>query len=298
MNEIKKTEKITAIILNYKNYQDVFNCILSLKKQILNQEQKLDILIIDNGSQDDNTHKLKKKFPQYSYIFNPTNLGFARGVNQGIEFTRADSDYFLLVNNDAELAPNCLAKLIKESRGEALAGPAICYKNKPDVIWQAGGFFSQLRMNIINPFKNKHYSSQGTQTADFLSGCVLLIPKKIIQRLGLFDEKFFFYGEDLDYCLRSKQAGINCLYCAEARAWHNIDDIATSRSSAFVLENLAFAYTLILKKHFPKLKIYGYILFYLLYSPFRLYQIIKGGHRLINIFSWFKGGNRARKIKI
>jgi len=297
MNENSENISITAIILNYKNYNDVYNCIISLEKQNLTSRQNLSLLIIDNGSQDDNTKKLQQEFPQHKFIFNNANLGFAKAVNQGIKAKQDQSDYFLLVNNDAELAPDCLSHLLITSQNSAITGPAICYKNKPETIWQSGGFFSKLRMNIVNPLKNKTYKKQAPQKVNFLSGCVLLIPKKIILKLGLFDENLFFYGEDLDYCLRAKSQNIDINYCAEARAWHNIENIASSRTSAFVLENIAFSYIYNLKKHFFNLKLYGYLLFILAYSPFRLYQIIKGGNSVKNIFPWFKGAYRAYKTK-
>jgi len=288
---------ITAIILNYRNYHDIKKCIFSLESQKIDINDALHILIIDNGSQDENTKKLQQEFPRHQFIFNSTNLGFAKAVNQGIRLTQNQSDYFLLVNNDAELAPECLSTLIANSNHSAITGPAICYKDKPEKIWQSGGVFSKLRLNAINPLKNKPYKKESPQKVDFLSGCVLLLPKKIILELGLFDENLFFYGEDLDYCLRAKSHGIDINYCAEARSWHNIKDIVGSRTSAFVLENLAFSYIYIIKKHFSYLKLYGYFLFVFAYSPFRLYQIIKGHNRIKNIYFWFKGAYRAFKIK-
>jgi len=289
--------QITAIILNYRNYKDIKQCILSLENQKIDTNYNLHILIIDNGSQDQNTKQLQQDFPQHQFVFNNTNFGFAKAVNQGIKLTQKQSDYFLLVNNDAELATDCLGTLITNSNHSAITGPAICYKNDPEKIWQSGGFFSKLRLNTLNPLKNKPYKKQAPQKVDFLSGCVLLIPKKIILKLGLFDENLFFYGEDLDYCLRAKFNKIDINYCAEARAWHNIEDIASSRTSAFVLENLAFSYIYIIKKHFPYLKLYGYFLFIFAYSPFRLYQIIKGRNNIKNIFYWFEGAYRAIKTK-
>jgi GT2 family glycosyltransferase len=290
---MKKT--ITAIILNYKNYSDIYTCIISLEKQVLPNNYQIKILIIDNGSEDDSTSRLQIKFPEYQYIFNQKNLGFAKAVNQGIKLTQNQSDYFLLVNNDAELDPECLSTLIAYSNNSAVTGPAICYKDEPEKIWQSGGFFSKLRLNTINPLKNKPYKKELSQKVDFLSGCVLLLPKKIILELGLLDENLFFYGEDLDYCLRVKSHNIDITYCAQARAWHNIKNIAENRTSAFVLENLAFSYIYIIKKHFSSLKLYGYFIFIFIYSPFRFYQIIKGDNNLKNIFYWFKGAYRAAK---
>ena len=288
--------KIIAIILNYKKYEDVCLCISSLEKQILPENCSLKILVIDNNSGDDSTLKIQKEYPKHSYIFNKENYGFAKGVNQGINLSYEESDFFLLVNNDAVLEQDCLNKLLEKNKGETLAGPVIFYKDKPDIVWQGGGYFSKLKMNIVVPDKNKRLVSTETKEVDFLSGCILLIPKKVIDKIGKLDEEFFFYGEDLDFCLRTKKAGIKILYCPKAKAWHNIQEVAASRTSSFVLKNLAFSYNLIIRKHYPEFKMYGLFLFIFVYTPFRLYQIIKGGNSWKNIKEWIKGGLKVWKI--
>jgi hypothetical protein len=287
---------INAIILNYKNYKDTRECIISLEKQIIPEGYSLKILIIDNNSEDDSTLKIQKEYPQYTYIFNNENYGFAKGVNQGIDLKFKESDFFLLVNNDAILEKNCLNNLLEISKGKALVGPVIFYKDNPDTVWQGGGFYSKIRMNIVVPDKNKKIVSTKIKKVEFLSGCILLIPKKVIDIVGKLDEKFFFYGEDLDFCLRAKKKHVEILYSPNVKAWHNIEDITSSRTSSFVLKNLAFSYNLIIKKHFPKFKTYGLFLFIFIYTPFRLYQIIKGKSDLKNIKEWIKGGLKVWKI--
>lgn len=280
---------IRVIILNYNNYHDLKNCINSLLHQSLPAEYKLEMLIIDNNSRDGSTLKLKSEFPDLSYIFNDENKGFAKGVNQGIKQYLDTSDYFLLVNNDAELEKECLHKLIEE--GADITGPTIFYKNKAEKIWQAGGYYQKSRMNIQSPLKNKKLPKNiGSHKVDFLSGCVLLINKQTIEKIGLFDEDFFFYGEDLEFCLRAKKSDLKIVYSPNASAWHNIEDISQSRTSPFVLNNLAKSYFLIIRKHFPAFLVYGIFLFLFLYTPFRLYQLIKGKNKISNIFYWFKGG--------
>ena len=202
---------ITAIILNYNNYYDLKNCIISLLKQKLPENYLLNIIIIDNNSIDNSTFKIQKEFPQLIYIYNNENKGFAKGVNQGIDFAIKESDYFLLVNKDAELELNCLNILIEKSNDRAITGPVIMYKENKNVVWQGGGFFSKLRMNVIVPDKNKTNFKKRDQSVDFLSGCVLLIPKRALELTGKFDEDFFFYGEDLDFCLRAKKENIKII---------------------------------------------------------------------------------------
>ncbi|PKM87926.1 hypothetical protein CVU83_02405, partial [Candidatus Falkowbacteria bacterium HGW-Falkowbacteria-2] len=232
------------------------------------------------------------------YIYNENNLGFSKGVNQGIRTSFEESDYFLLVNNDAELEENCCSELINESQNEAITGPAIYYKGEPDIIWQGGGRFSRLKMNIVVPDKNKTLSDTSTASVDFLSGCVMLLPKSAIRKLGGFDEAFYFYGEDLDLSLRATKNNIPVKYVKAAKAYHNIKRAAESRTNSFVLDNLAFSYILLTRKHFPLHLPYAILLFIFLYTPFRFYQIIKGGNSAKNILAWLHGGWRAITIKL
>jgi len=291
---------ITVIILNYKNYTDLKNGLQSLEAQILPADHQLRVIIIDNGSADDSTSRLKAGFPQPTYIFNSQNLGFAAGVNQGLKIALDASDYFLLLNNDASLEPTALKQLLTVmNESVALAGPTIFYKADPNLIWQAGGYFKLLKMGLSVPLKNKiRPAGLKPQAVEFLSGCALLINKTALKNIGYFDDNFFFYGEDLDFSWRAKQAGYQIIYVPAATAWHNIAPGGASRSSAFALNNLAKSYFLIIRKHLPTGLAYGLFLFIFIYTPFRFYQIIKGGAKIKNILAWLAGGLSGLNIKL
>lgn len=286
---------ITAIVLNRNNYEDLRACLISLSSQKIGPRYRLRLVVIDNGSSDGSSHRIQQEFPGYEYIFNEKNLGFARSVNQGIA-RFPDSDHFLLVNNDATLASDCLEKLLAAKAD--LAGPTIYYKNQPGKIWQSGGYFHKYKMGISIPLKNRALENNRTRTVGFLSGCVLLVSRHALGIIDGFDDRFFFYGEDLDLCLRARAAGLKISYVAEASAWHNIEEVAKSRTNPFVLENLAFSFILVGRKHFPALAAYILFLFIFVYTPFRFYQIIKGGQNPKNILSWLRGGWAGLTAKI
>ena len=291
------TLKLTVIILNYKKYEDLHRAISSVNNQIGLNNLEIKIHITDNASGDENTKKIQQCFPLNSYMYNKENLGFARAVNQAIKLN-IGSDYFMLLNDDAEIAPDCLKNLLKNNQQDAIVGPAIFYKSKPDTIWQGGGYFNKYKLGIIIPEKNKRLLKENRENVDFLSGCVILIPKKLIEKIGYFDEKFFFYGEDLDFCIRAKKSGFKIIYERKAHAWHNIEDISKDRTSPFVLENLAIAYFLIIRKHFKIFRFYGIFLFVFLYTPFRFFQILKGGGNIQSIKYWILGGKIGWQKKI
>ena len=145
----------------------------------------------------------KKNSPNTNMFSIEKIMVFAKGVNQGIDLSY-DSDYFLLVNNDAELDNNCLNLLLEASYGEALVGPAIFYKNNPEIIWQGGGFFSKLKMNITVPDKNKKLILEESQEVDFLSGCILLIPKKSNSSSRKIRRKIFLLWRGFGFLFKSQ----------------------------------------------------------------------------------------------
>ena len=295
--------KITAIILNFNNYEDLKECLKSIELQDANKEHEINVVIIDNNSEDESTQKIKIEFPKHEYIFNTENLGFSKGVNQGIKKTWNNSDLFILINNDAYLEASCINELlssIEEFDNVGISGPKIFYKHKPEIIWQSGGFFKKIKMGISVKDKNKEFkkTKKKFNDVDFVSGCIMLLNKKMLEKIGLFDENFFFYGEDLDICLRAKKLGFRVIYNSEATSWHNIKEITKTRTSPFVLENLSKSYALIAKKHYPNLIVYSSLIFLLLYTPFRMLQIIIGGNNILNIKFWIKGFFDGLKIKI
>jgi GT2 family glycosyltransferase len=127
----------------------------------------------------------------------------------------------------------------------------------------------------------------------------MLIKREVFEKIGLFDENFFFYGEDLDFCLRAANSGFKILYFPKASAYHNIREIEGSRTSKFVMFNLGKSFFMIIRKHFSFVYlVYGIFLFIFIYSPFRFYQILKGKNRLSNILSWLRGGYSGLTIKL
>jgi GT2 family glycosyltransferase len=261
-----------------------------LINQKLTENAKTNFVIIDNGSIDFSTREIEKKYPNFIYLYNKDNMGFSYAVNQGIKLV-PETDFFCLVNNDAFVDPYMVDTLISSQKGvPGISGPVIFYKDKPDIVWQGSGVFSLLKMGVIVPEKNKRFFDKKIKNPDFISGCVMMIHKKVFDTVGYFDEKFFFYGEDLDFCLRAKKIGFQINYVPSAKAWHAISDIRVTRTNVFVLKNIAISYFLIVRKHYPCYFPYALLLFIFLYTPFRVYQILSGGSNISNTISWIRGG--------
>ncbi|MGB9902666.1 glycosyltransferase family 2 protein [Methanothrix sp.] len=289
---------IYAIILNYNNYLDTKECIESIHHSI----HPVDcIILVDNGSKDGSIEKLEKEYGlsnKIKIIKNKINLGFSGGVNIGIQqILRATNvEYILLINNDALIDVNCLTELLKvasKSEDIGIVGPRIFYFKDNDRIWQGGGYFSKLKSGIVVPEKNrlsKQCLADKEKEVDFISGCVMLVSKKVFEKVGLFDEDFFFYSEDVDFCLRAKKAGFSLFYVPSAIAWHKISNISKDRTSPFALYHLARSRLIMLRKNFPYWYfLYSILIQFFIYTPYRLWQIFNGSRQIEAFWAWLIG---------
>ncbi|MBT9138509.1 MAG: N-acetylglucosaminyl-diphospho-decaprenol L-rhamnosyltransferase [Syntrophomonadaceae bacterium] len=287
---------IQAIVLNWNNYIDTKECIESLQQSCL---KLFGVVVVDNGSQDGSSERLQQDFSECShikFIRNESNYGFARGVNVGIRYALdQNAEYIFLLNNDAIVDKNCIGHLFAEVNKDpfvGIAGPRIFYYKDPQRIWQGGGYFSRIKTGVINPEKNKLAVefSEETKYVTFLTGCAMLIKCEVFEKIKCFDEDYFFYNEDLDFCLRAMRAGFRLFYVPEAKVWHKIENIAKDRTTPFVLYHLAKGNILLLRKNFRTAYfLYGFLVHLLGYTPYRMMQIIRGSRSTAALLAWMKG---------
>ena len=291
------THSIYVVVLNCNNYTDTRECIESIRQSLYPIDR---IILVDNGSRDNSIEKLEENYRQSSkleIIRNRINEGFARGVNVGIRRALDDgAEYILLVNNDAIIDMECVTKLCKiaeRSDDVGIVGPRIFYFTDNERIWQGGGYFSKLKSGIISPEKNrlaKQCADVKEREVAFLSGCVMLVRRMVFERIGLFNEDLFIYEEDVEFCLRARTAGFRISYVPSARAWHKINNIVKDRTSSFVLYHLARSHLIMLRKSFPPWYfLYGFVVHLLVYTPYRMWQILQGSRSLNAALSWLKG---------
>lgn len=199
--------EVYAVILNYNGYIDTVNCIESLKKV---NYKKLKLVVVDNASTDDSVQQLKKNFSDIKFIVSDENLGYAGGMNLGIKHAlKNEGDLILLSNNDIEFTENFLEPLINiiTSREEiGIVSPKILYLHDKDTIYFAGGEFRISLCGAFNPFQGKpsQYFGNRLRKISFVDGSCLLVKKRVFEKIGFLDEKYFMYFEDLDF---SKKVG-------------------------------------------------------------------------------------------
>tara|TARA_R110000787_G_scaffold73084_3_gene162802 strand:- start:1825 stop:3870 length:2046 start_codon:yes stop_codon:yes gene_type:complete len=219
------TSKIGIVLLNWNGKDDTLECLTSLSQISYSNYQ---VVVVDNGSSDDSVHAIKESFPDVTLIETGANLGFAEGNNVGVRHAlEQNCDYVLLLNNDTVVEPNLLDVLVEyaiSKGGLGVFGPKITYYDKPDVIWWAGSKWDNAKQRFDHVGLNEEDSPAFDQPGetDYICGCALFIPTRIIDDIGLMDAKFFLTYEETDWCYRARKAGYPSYYVPGARVFHKI----------------------------------------------------------------------------
>jgi GT2 family glycosyltransferase len=220
---MKQSSAVLVVILNWRQPALTIECVQTLQRS---DYRPLDILVIDNGSEDDSVDQLRAALPEMPLLPLTENMGFARGCNIGLRW--ADKHHYtkvLLLNNDAFAAPDMVSELMKEMRDDiALLSPKIFYDHQPDKIWFAGGTMHPQLLELRNRGKNKKDQPrwQETRDVDYLLGTALLVNMGAVREVGFFDERYFMYYEDLDWSLRLRQAGLRLRVVPAAHLFHRV----------------------------------------------------------------------------
>ncbi len=208
---------LAIIILNWNGIADTLECLKSLSQCLVAFTFPYEIIVVDNNSQDESIPILQKQ-PGITALLNRENRGFAAGVNSGIKLAQEHgANFFVILNNDTILDTNFLMPLLEVFQKDPKAGiaaPKIKYYSPDNRLWFAGGAFRWPRiigrMIGLDEVDQKKYDC--IKTIDFATGCCMLFSDSLIQNIGLFDERFFFYQEDIDFSFRAGKAGFTIWY--------------------------------------------------------------------------------------
>jgi len=225
---------VTIIVLNWNGLDDTLACVASL--QCLDYPD-YEVVVVDNGSIDGSVKAIRERFPDVTLIENGENLGFTGGNNVGLRHAlERHAHYALLLNNDTEVAPDFLRHMVEVAEADpsvGIVGPTIYYHEQPHVIWSAGGTVDRRRGQTTMVGLNEQASGQpGTapREVDFVTGCALLVRKSVLEQVGLLNDKFFAYYEEVEWCERARRAAYRILSVPGAKVWHKISAQARSDS--------------------------------------------------------------------
>ena len=218
------------MIVAWNNSVDTRECIESLLSQ---QFVESEIFLVDNGSDKEPIDELSKEFPTIHYIRSERNLGFAGGTNLGLRTAlETDAQSFLIINNDTKAAPTMLSELKNAlfTEDSGLTAPLIYYYDSPQEIWSSGGKINPcLLMPLDSHSRNETLHAPVERS--FVSGCCCLIKRELLEKVGLFDERFFLYFEDLDFSMRVNKAGFKMMIIPSAKLYHKVSKSSGGESS-------------------------------------------------------------------
>jgi len=252
---------LSIIIVNYNAGRLLKECIDSIFEE---STMSLDIWVVDNNSHDDSAAMVESDFPEVNLIRNSENVGFAKANNMAL--SRIKADYALLLNPDTVIRDNAIEKVARFMDKDPEVGIAGCRVLNEDGTLQLAcrrsiptpgvAFFRLSGLSRLFPkskmmakYNLTYQDADAVHEVDAVSGAFLMIRRKAIDDVGALDERFFMYGEELDWCLRTKKAGWKVMYYPDAEIIHYKGQCSKSNGRKAAFEFYRSMY-LFHKKHF------------------------------------------------
>lgn len=213
---------VYAVVLNYNGAEDTVKCVRSLQQS---GYTNLSIVIVDNASPDGSGDILAAAFPELPLLRERSNTGYAGGNNAGIRYAlKNKADFVLIINNDVEVERGFLEPMVAILDRDAEIGvvsPKVFYTSAPTEIFSAAGEFSRLYCTGLNTNRKEEVLKSTTLECDvdYVCGVLLLVRSALFANVGLLDERFFMYFEDLEFSHRVLTR-YRMVYTARAIAYH------------------------------------------------------------------------------
>jgi GT2 family glycosyltransferase len=307
-----KTQPLVYIvILNWNGWKHTLECLSYLSN--LNYS-KYKILVVDNGSTDDSVYQINQAFPEIKIVQTGKNLGFSGGNNVGIRHALSrNADYILVLNNDTIVDQDFLSPLVANLETNNNIGavvPRIYLKQEPQKFWAVGGeinwWAGLARSRGRNQVDNHQFSMP--QYVDYGPGCCILFSRDSLERVGLFDERFFAYWEDTDWSVRASRLGYRIIYEPQSVIWHEASASTRQKNLNQTNSKRRYAYTYYLSlrnnywfinkyiKGTKKLTAYFYITLSKLFYYSMAFIILRRWENLVNLWKgaldgWYGPGN-------
>jgi GT2 family glycosyltransferase len=241
-------DDVAVIIVNWNALDDLRRCLQSLSTWP--SRSTVGVWVVDNNSSDGSAAMVEAEFPDVHLIANTHNFGFSHANNQGIR--ESDSRFVFLLNSDAMVHSGTIDNLVayaEEHDRAAVIGPKVLNRDGslqfscrrfPSL---GAGFFRNTLLGRLFP-NNKYARAylmtdidhDQVRTVDWLSGCAMFIPRRVIGWLGPLDERFFMYCEDVDICKRAWDASLQVVYVPQAVVTHAIGRSSDKSPERMIIE--------------------------------------------------------------
>ena len=222
---------ISVVIVSFNTQGELLRCLESLAECV---SLPIEVVVVDNASKDGTVDALRRDQPRVRLIANSENVGFARACNQGLRAARGS--LWLILNSDTEIRPGAveaLADALERNPKAGLAGPRTLNSDGtlqasfglPLTLvgeWRQRRLMRGLRSKSPDALRRLEEAWRDEREPAWISGSCLLARRTALEEVGLFDEGFFLYEEDVDLCLRLRRAGWQILRVSEAEVIHHL----------------------------------------------------------------------------
>ena len=216
--------RVAIIVLNWNGKEDTEKCLDSLEKITFPNKE---ILLIDNGSTDGSQEFFRMEFPDIRLIETKCNLGYAGGNNVGLEIgLKEEFDFFFVLNNDTVVDPKIVKAFLAgfSDKGIGILGGKIYRMDDPKRLDHLGGRWNRKKIDFDYVGYREMDGEEWTSPLelDYVTGAAMMIRREVLEKVGLFDPRFFLFWEESDLCFRARRAGFLVKTCPEAKVWHKI----------------------------------------------------------------------------
>lgn len=213
---------VAIVILNTNRRDDTIACLESLAQSTYTN---LHVFLLDNASTDGSVEAVCAQFPAVEIVSLTDNRGYAGNNNVGIQLAmERGADWVLVLNEDTIVDPDCIGRMVAEGeRNPAIGmiGPLVYHHDEPTVIQSAGVTLGRfMRSSHIGQNEPDHGQFSKPQAVDCISGCAICVRREVIEAVGMLDERYFYYWEETEWCLRSRHAGWLNVVEPAAKLWH------------------------------------------------------------------------------
>lgn len=210
-----------VVVLSYNGADDTLDCVDSL----ISGSPKVDVLVVDNGSEDDVLERVIARWPQVHTLQTGDNLGFCGGMNTGLLWALGHGARTVTVlNNDTLIPVGAMEKLVARALEGSVVSPEVRYADRPEVVWFGGG--------LVDPDTTLPRHRQGAElvraagdelsTTPILAGCCVTATSSVWNEVGLFDERFFLMFEDAEWSVRAGRDGVRLLVDHSVTIYHKV----------------------------------------------------------------------------
>lgn len=258
--------RVSIITINYNQLGLTCALLDSLRKVTY---PNVEVIVVDNCSAEDPTETIQEKYPEVKMIRCSQNLGFAGGNNRGI--MASTGDYLFFLNNDTEVDPNCLEPLVNlfaQHPDAGIASSKILYFNSGEIIQYAGSSRVDTftgRSKRIGYMEKDRGQYDVQKETDLAHGAAMMVPRNVVEKVGMMPEFFFLYYEEVDWCESIKRAGHKIYFVPASKIYHK-ESMSVGKKSILKTYYMTRNRLLYMRRNTVGFQKISWIIFYLLFS--------------------------------